>query len=176
MNSKMISPRFLMLTTMVLVAAFTRLIPHYPNFTAIGAMALFGGAYYSNKKLAFVVPFAAMFLTDLFLGFHSTIYAVYISFAAIVLIGFSLRGKVKTGNIVMASISASVLFFLVTNFAVWAAGIYYPTTSVGLAACFTAAIPFFASTLLGNLFFAGVLFGAFELAQIKFPVLVKVKA
>ncbi len=171
-----LTPRYLVLAGMILIAAFTRLIPHPPNFTAIGAMALFGGAYFSKKNLAFIVPLTAMFLSDIIIGFHPGMYAVYLSFILIVMIGMTLRDKKKIGNIFLASVSAAVLFFIITNFALWLTGSLYPKTTIGLAACFTAAIPFFHYTLLGDLFFAGVLFGAFELAKVKFPQLEKVKA
>jgi hypothetical protein len=175
MNSNL-TPRFLVLAGLILIAAFTRLIPHPPNFTAIGAMALFGGAYFSKKSLAYAVPLIAMFFSDIIIGFHPGMYAVYLSFILIVMIGTSLRNKKKAGNIFLASVSASVLFFIITNFALWLTGSLYPKTAVGLAACFTAAIPFFHYTLLGDLLFVGVLFGAFELAKVKFPQLSEVKA
>lgn len=175
MNSNL-TPRFLVLAGLILAAAFTRLIPHPPNFTAIGAMALFGGAYFSKKSFAYAVPLIAMFLSDIIIGFHPGMYAVYLSFILIVMIGISLSNKKKIGNIFLASVSASVLFFVITNFALWLTGVLYPKTAAGLAACFTAAIPFFHYTLLGDLFFVGILFGAFELVKVKFPQLEKVKA
>jgi hypothetical protein len=168
--------RFLILAGIVLVAAFTRLIPHPPNFTAIGAIALFGGAYFSKKYLAFVVPAAAMLMTDLILGFHSTMWSVYLSFAIIVAIGFTLQNKVKTGRVLLATVSASILFFIITNFAAWLAMPFYPKTLVGLAASYTAAIPFFHYNFLGDLVYTGVIFGSFELARLKYPVLSEVKA
>jgi hypothetical protein len=175
MNSNL-TPRFLVLVGLILVAAFTRLIPHPPNATAIGAIALFGGAYFNKKSLAFAVPLIAMFLSDLIIGFHPGMYAVYLSFILIVMIGMSLRNKKKIGNIFLASVSASVLFFVITNFALWLTGILYPKTIAGLAECFVAAIPFFHYTLFGDLFFVGVLFGVFELAKVKFPRLAEIKA
>ena len=171
-----LTPRYLVLAGMILIAAFTRLIPHPPNFTAIGAMALFGGAYFSRKSLAYAVPLTAMFLSDIIIGFHPGMYAVYLSFILIVMIGMTLRDKKKVGNIFFASVSASVLFFIITNFALWLTGNLYPKTAAGLAVCFTAAIPFFHYTLLGDLFFVGILFGAFELARVKFPQLAEIKA
>lgn len=177
-GEKMLSKnsKLFILAGIILVAAFSRLIPHPPNFTAIGAMALFGGAYFNKKYLAFIIPFAAMLMTDAIIGFHPTMIAVYVSFAIIVMIGFSLREKKKIGNIILASVSASVLFFVVTNFAVWGMLPYYPKTGVGLAACYTAAVPFFHYNLMGDLLYTGVLFGAFELAIVKLPKLSKVKA
>ncbi|MHB8579084.1 MAG: DUF6580 family putative transport protein [Ignavibacteriaceae bacterium] len=175
MNKQFLTPRFLTITFMVLAAAALRLLPHYPNFTPVAGMALFGGAYFSNKKIAFVIPFVAMLLSDLILGFHSTMWAVYLSFALIVTIGFSLRNEKKISNIFFATVSSSVLFFLITNFAVWLTGSIYPMSFAGLTECFVAAIPFFHYTMLGDLFYAGVFFGAFELAQLKYPILSKVK-
>ncbi len=171
MEKKNINPRFLVITGMILAGAIMRLLPHYPNFTPIAAMALFGGAYFTNKKLAFIVPLAAMILSDLFLGYHSTLWAVYLSFAIIVMIGFSLRERKKVSNIALAAISSSVLFFVITNFAFWLTGAMYPMNSTGLAECFTAAIPFFHYNVLGDLIYSGIFFTVFEFARVKFPVL-----
>ncbi len=170
MKSKFISSKFLVLCTLIAAAAFTRLIPHPPNFTAVGAMALFGGAYYTNKKLAFAVPLIAMFLTDLILGYHSTIIAVYLAFALTVVIGMMIK-KIKVINIITAALTASVLFFLITNSAFWMTGVLYPMTFTGLMECFTAAIPFFGYDLLGNLVYTAAMFGVFELIKMKFPAL-----
>lgn len=174
MNSNL-TPRFLVLAGMIFIAAFSRLIPHPPNFTAVAAIALFGGAYFSSKYIALLLPLIALLITDLIIGFHNTMWAVYLSFIAVVIIGMMLQDKKKPGNVLLASVSASVLFFVVTNFAVWLMGSLYPKTSEGLVICFTAAIPFFHYNLLGDLFFVGVLFGSFELAKVKFPQLAKVK-
>jgi hypothetical protein len=116
-----------------------------------------------------------MLVTDLILGFHSTMWAVYISFVLIVGIGMLMIKQKKVSNIFLASVSASVLFFVVTNFAVWAAGIYYPKELSGLAASYTAAIPFFHYTLLGDLFFVTLMFGSYELVKSKYPQLAEIK-
>ncbi|NCS90340.1 MAG: hypothetical protein AUK34_06915 [Ignavibacteria bacterium CG2_30_36_16] len=176
MNSNTFNPRFWVLTGMIIAAAFFRFLPHPPNFVPIAAMALFGGAYFSNKKLAFLVPFAAMIISDMVIGFHSVMWAVYLSFALIVVIGMSVRRNKKAGSIILASVSASVSFFVITNFAHWLIDPIYAKTGSGLAACYIAAVPFFHYTLLGDLFFVGVMFGAYELVKIKFPVLQEVKA
>ena len=175
MNSRL-TTRFWVLAGIILAAAFTRLIPHPPNATAIGAIALFGGAYFNKKRLAFAVPIIAMFLSDLIIGFHPGMYAVYLSFVLIVMIGMTLKNRKKVVNIFLASVSASVLFFGVTNFALWLTGILYPKTIAGLGECFVAAIPFFHYTLFGDLFFVGVLFSLFEFAKVKFPQLAKLEA
>jgi hypothetical protein len=166
-----ISPKFWILTLMIFAAAFIRLLPHPPNFAPIAAMALFGGAYFNKKWAAFIVPLAAMFVTDLILGFHETMWAVYLSFALIVVIGMTMLKTKKVSSIFFASVISSVSFFIITNFGIWLSTSYYAQTDAGLAACYTAAIPFFHQTLLSDLFFVGVLFGLYHLAKLKFPVL-----
>ncbi len=167
--------RFLLVAGLIALAAVTRLLPHYPNFTAVGAIALFGGAYLKNKKLAFIVPFAALILTDFIIGFYAYMWAVYLSFAVLVLIGMGIHEK-KISNVFLASVSASVIFFLFTNFAVWAMGTMYPHNIAGLITAYVAAIPFFQYSFLGDLLYVGILFGSFELLKVKFPQLTKVKA
>jgi hypothetical protein len=161
---------------MILAAAFTRLIPHPPNFTAVGAIALFGGAYFSEKKFAFIIPLAAMLLSDLIIGFHNGMLSVYLSFALIVGIGILLSQKIKLKNVVAASLLSSVIFFILTNFQMWIQSPLYAKNISGLIACYVAAIPFFHHTVLGDLFFVGILFGLFAILYAKFPQLSKVKA
>jgi hypothetical protein len=171
-----ITPKFWVLTLMIFAAAFVRLIPHPPNFAPIAAMALFGGAYFSKKWAAFIVPITAMFITDLFLGFHETMWAVYLSFVLIVVIGMLMLKEKKVSNVFFASVISSVSFFVITNFGIWLSTLYYEKTGAGLAMCYTAAIPFFHQTLLGDLFFVAILFGLFEIVKAKIPSLAKVKA
>ncbi|OGU68786.1 MAG: hypothetical protein A2W30_08245 [Ignavibacteria bacterium RBG_16_36_9] len=170
-----LDPKFWILTLMIFAAAFVRLIPHPPNFAPIAAMALFGGAYFNKKWAAFLVPIAAMFITDLIIGFHETMWAVYLSFTLIVVIGMLMLREQKIGNIFFASVISSVSFFVITNLGLWISTGYYEKTGAGLAACYTAAIPFFHQTLLSDLFFVGMLFGLYHLVKIKFPVLAESK-
>ena len=165
------TPRLLVLVGIILVAAASRLIPHPPNFTPIAAIALLGGAYFNDKRLSFLIPLAAMFLSDLTIGLHSGMPVVYACFALTVCIGFWLRKRKSVACIAGAALASSVLFFVVTNFGVWALGSLYPRTVEGLAACYVAAIPFFQNTLLGNAFYTAVLFGGFALAEYRFPAL-----
>ncbi len=176
MNSNNFISKFWIVSIMILIAAFTRLIPHPPNFTAVGAIALFGGAYFSDKKYAFIVPIAAMLLTDLIIGFHGGMMSVYLSFVLIVGIGIVLSRNIKFKNVLAASLMSSILFFIITNFQVWLQSTLYPKNISGLIACYVAAIPFFHYTVLGDLFFVGALFGFFAFLQTKFPLLSKVKA
>ena len=161
-------PRFLFLAGMILLAAASRLIPHPPNFSPIAALALFGGAQFADKRLAFLVPLAAMFLSDLVLGLHSLIPVIYGSFALIVCLGFWLRRRQNVWAIGGAAIVGALLFFVLTNFGVWAMGQMYPKTPAGLLDCYVAAIPFFQNTLLSNLFYSALLFGGLAIAENRF--------
>lgn len=163
--------RLLALLLAIFAAAAMRLLPHPPNFSPIAAMALFSGAYLPKRALAFVAPIAALFFSDLFLGFYPEMVFVYLSVAATVLIGWALAKRKSALRIGAAALVSSLLFYLVTNFGVWLLVDYYPKTAEGLIACYVAAIPFFQNTLVGDLFFAALLFGGFALAERLLPAL-----
>lgn len=171
MNWKALSPKVLVISGIILFAALMRLVPHYPNFTPVAAIALFGGAHFGKRWLAFFVPLFALFISDLFLGFHGMMLAVYASFALVVGIGMLLRNNIRFGTVLGATLGGSLLFFLVTNFAVWAGSPFYPQTVGGLLSTYVAALPFFHSSLLGDLFYSGVFFGGYYLIEQRYPVL-----
>ncbi|WP_413578068.1 DUF6580 family putative transport protein [Bdellovibrio sp. HCB290] len=156
----------IVLVMMVLGAAFSRIIPHPWNFTAIGAMALFGGAYFNDKKLSMLVPMAALLISDLALGgIHSTTAFVYGAFALIVMMGWFLTENKSVARIGGLSLVASSVFFLISNFGVWIMDGMYPVNFQGLVTCYVAAIPFFGNQVAGDLFFSGVMFGGYELLK-----------
>jgi hypothetical protein len=144
-------------------------LPHPPNFTAIGALALFGGAYFTRRWMALLIPLAAMLLSDAVLTSPDP--TSYCCFALTVLLGMLLRGQVTFGRTTAAAVGASVLFFALSNFSVWWGSKTYPQNAAGLAECFLAAIPFAQNMLLGNLFYCGVLFGGLEAVQRFWPAL-----
>ncbi len=162
--------RMMTLVGLILVAAFSRLIPHPVNFTAVSAMALFGGAYLS-KKQSLIVPIAALLLSDLALGFHSTMIFVYLAFSLIVVLGWGLKDQKSVFKLGTFSLVSSSLFFLISNFGVWLMEGFYAPTWQGLVTCFVAAIPFFQNQLAGDLMFTAVMFGGFELAKRMLPQL-----
>lgn len=178
MKSKIFTARFIFITSAILIAAMSRLFPHIPNFTPIAAMALFGGVYFADKRLAFIIPLIAMFLSDIAIelffgwGFHNTMVYVYAGFILTSIIGIIVRRNVTILSVGTGSIISSVLFFIITNFGVWAAS-GFQMGIAGLNTTYLMGIPFFAPTLLGDLFFNAILFGAFYLVQIKYPVLIK---
>jgi hypothetical protein len=153
-------------SALILAAALSRLLPHPANFTPIAAMALAGGVYF-NKRIALVIPLAALVISDLFIGFHNTILFVYGSFILIGLIGLWLKSHKKPLPIFGAALLSSILFFVVTNFGVWltGGGWFYPKTWQGLIECYTLAIPFFRNTIAGDLVYTVVLFGLFEFSE-----------
>lgn len=149
---------------LIILAVATRLIPHPMNFTPVGAVGLFAGAYLAHRSI-WLVPLLALLISDFFIGFYDpvTMLFVYAGFAASAVIGravlFNKRSVIRLGGSAFASAS---VFFILSNFGLWLTGLYYPLTSAGLVECYVLAIPFFGNTLLGDLFYAGVLFGTFE--------------
>ncbi len=166
---------------LILIAALTRIIPHYPNFTAVGAAALFGGAFLS-RRLAILIPVVALFLSNLvlnnliysqllpgnqkgFIFFEITSLWIYGAFIAIALLGSFLIRRRKLYTIVGTSLLASSLFFLVSNAAVWMHSAMYPKTAEGLMAALLAGVPFFWNTIAGDLFYVAVFFGSVEVIR-----------
>ncbi|MFA6533017.1 MAG: DUF6580 family putative transport protein [Patescibacteria group bacterium] len=137
--------------TIVLLAVAARLIPHAPNFAPIGGLALFSGSHF-KKKIALLIPLTAMFISDVFLGFHKTVPYVYVSFIIIALIGGLIKNN-KWQSLFLASLFSSILFFLITNFGVWATGTMYQRNLSGLIQCYGFGLPFFRNTLISDLFY-----------------------
>ncbi|MES2962761.1 MAG: DUF6580 family putative transport protein [Bdellovibrionota bacterium] len=158
--------RFFGALILILVAAGLRLVPHPPNFSPIAAMALFGAAAFDRKVWAFVLPLAALLLSDLVLGFHDQMAAVYGSIILVEILGlWALRSNRSPARIAMTAVTASMLFFVITNLSVWAFSGMYARTGAGLATCFAAALPFLQNSLAGDLVFTGALFGAWALVE-----------
>lgn len=160
------SNQFVASLGIIMLTVIMRLLPHPPNFTPIAGLALFSGAHL-DKRLAFILPLLSMFLSDLFLGFHSTIIYVYGSFFITVLIGFRLKNNKKAGSLVLASLSSSILFFLITNFGVWLSFNMYPKSLGGLLNCYLMGLPFFRNTILGDLFYSFIFFYGYKYLILK---------
>ncbi len=170
-------PRFVTLTVITLAAAAWHVVPPVPNFSPLFAMALFGGAFFANRRVALLLPLAAMLVGDLILcAWHDAgqmaklIPFTYGSFVLTTLLGMSIRRWRRspiafTGAVTGAALASSVLFFIISNFGAWVAFPFYPRTLDGLIECYVAGIPFFRHTLESNALFTVVLFGGFALAQ-----------
>lgn len=170
----MFNPRNLFILVLIIIVSGLRIADILPyNFSPIAAIALFGGAMFSSRPLAFILPLAIMLISDLFIGLHSTMWAVYAGFLAIVLVGQVVRKKPTMLAALGGAIGGSILFFIITNGAVWFGSPYYTQDIAGLLHSYAAGVPFFRGTLAGDLLFTAVLFGSYKLAEIKFPALVK---
>lgn len=180
-----LKPRTGIIAGMVLFAGVWRLIflgnsLPLADFTPVGAMALFGGCYFSEKWKAYLVPLLTLWLSDLVLNyavyFHHWVWFtpgfawIYGSFALIVLMGTFIK-KVSIRNVLVAGISSALLFWLISDFGVWVGISPYPKTFAGLTACYAAAIPFLRNMMFSNIIFSAIMFGAFEWAQKKYPML-----
>jgi hypothetical protein len=148
--------------SLVMLAVFARLAPHPANFAPLAAIALFGGVILP-KKWALSVPFIAMATSDLVIGLHPLIAYTWGSFALITLIGSKFGHTLSINRVVISSIASSILFFVITNFGVWMERLMYAPTIHGLVQCYTNALPFFRNTLLGDLLYCGMLFGAYAI-------------
>ncbi len=158
--------RFSVIVSIILLLAVYRVIPHPPNVSPVAAMALFGGAYFADRKLAFIIPLFALVVSDLIIGLHNTLPFVYGAFAVTVIAGIWLRNRLSVMTVASTAIATSLMFFVVTNFGAWLfnQGLY-PMTSAGLLQSYIAGIPFYANTLIGDLFFTALLFGGFQVLE-----------
>tara|TARA_B100001250_G_scaffold391493_1_gene392398 strand:+ start:254 stop:727 length:474 start_codon:yes stop_codon:yes gene_type:complete len=154
-----------------------------PNFTPIGAMALFGGAYLKNKYHALIIPIASLWISDLiinnfifsfysdFTWFYPGFLWQYASFILIIIVGYFFLKKLNFKNVFISTIFSSVLFFIITNFGVWLSGTMYSLDLQGLMTCYFMAFPFFKGTILGFICYSTFLFGTLELSKYKFQTL-----
>lgn len=152
------------------IAIVSRLLPHVPNIAPIGALALFAGVYLP-KKWSIIVPVIAMLISDVFIGFYEwqVMLAVYLGFVLTVLIGWWIRKRINPVNVIAGSLGGSIVFFLLTNAAVWLFTQMYPHTFAGLLDSYTMAIPFFKFSLVGDLAWTAVFFGAYEVVRVRLP-------
>ena len=153
----MLNKKLLLVIGFILLGILTRIIPHPPNFTALGAIALFGGAFIYDKKFAFTIPVFIMIISDFILGYNMSL-SVYLSFIIMVFIGLYLQKKQNSLRIINAALIGSLVFFVITNFSVFLTSSLYPKSIIGLVECYTLAIPFFINTLAGNITYSLIMF------------------
>jgi hypothetical protein len=156
-------PPFALAAVIILLAALARLLPHPPNFTPIEAMALFGGAMLSRRSWAIAITLGAMLLSDLILGLHALQPLVYACLLVGVLIGGWIGPAARAGRVAGGALASGLLFWVVTNFAVWATSGMYPLDGAGLALCFELALPFLRNSLAALALYSLILFGAVHL-------------
>src|SRR5690242_359397 len=127
-QNRLLTPRSGILIAMIALAVAVRLLIHFVpgalpyNFTPVEAIALFGGAYFSDRRLAFIVPLGAMLLADLVIGLHPMLPVIYACIAASVALGFGLRHRVSVLRVAGFGVAGSLLFFVVVSFVEWLLG------------------------------------------------------
>ncbi|NND34426.1 MAG: hypothetical protein HKN76_17710 [Saprospiraceae bacterium] len=168
---------------LVLLAGASRLLPHWHNFTAVGGVALFGAFYFRHRLWSYIVPLVAMWLSDLILnnlvyqGFHEGFvwfskYMIwsYVGIAIMVLASSIIIKYGRRKEILIGTLTGTILFFLVTNFGAFVMDPIYLKTPSHLWLAYIAGLPFLLNSLVANIFFAGVLFGLSSLVKLKSSV------
>ncbi len=175
-----INLQFGFLVAIILIVAFSRIIPHMPNFSPLAAIGLFGAAHFDKKWKAFLIPIAATWVSDLFINnviyaqyypkftwFYEGFYWQYASYLLITISGLAIFNKINTFKVLKGAVASTLIFFLVSNFGCWIGSTLYPQNLGGLMSCYAAGIPFLKGTILGDLFYSGVLFGGYYFLQSK---------
>ena len=147
---------------LLIIAILLRFLPHIPNFVPITALALFAGVYFGGP-ISYLLPILAMIVSDIFLGFHSTMIFVYASLLLTVSIGQTVKKHKRPLNVIGGTLFASIIFFIITNFGVWLTTDWYSTNLYGLIKCYYMALPFFRNSIAGDLFYVAVMFGSYEI-------------
>ena len=165
---------FYFILGIILLASFSRLIPHYPNFTPVIAIAIFGGNFFNNRILAVSIPLVILWISDLiinnfvfnyyesFIFFYPGFFWQYLPIICITLIGRYSIDKVSLLRLLGVSVSSSLIFYIVSNFGVFISSSIYTKDLSGLLLCYTAALPFFYGTLSSTVIYTFSLFGIKE--------------
>ena len=148
---------------LIILLALSRLIPHPPNFTPILGMAVFSGAIINRKIVAYLVPLAAMFISDLYLGLHSGMPIIYFTLAICVLIGTFIESRVTILNSILGITAGVLIFYLITNFTVWYGSGMYENSFSGLITCYVMGLPFLQNTFISSLIYG---MGAFLIYEV----------
>ena len=161
--------------SLIVVAVLLRIAGILPeNVSPIASIALFGGAFFSNKIQGLIIPLAILFLSDLYFGLHDLMIPVYSAFVIIGLIGLAIKNNPSMGRSLVGIGIGSILFFLITNGAVWMGSTFYSQDVGGLIDCYIQGVPFFRNTLIGNFAFTALMFGSYHTAAYRFPQLAKI--
>ena len=161
------------LAVLIVLGVAGRLLPHPPNFTPMAAIALFAGFIFLKRYMAVIAVVVTMLLTDYFaFGYLSaewfaskSMWVVYLALLFPVVFKNFLQKKLGLFRVASAALASSTVFFIATNFAVWAFSPMYEKTLEGLVLCYTMAIPFFQNTVTGDLIWSGVIFGTYFLLR-----------
>jgi len=166
-NAPSLRAGLLLALALIGLCVAVRLLPHVSNFSPVAAAALFAGAMLGRRSLALLVPVAAMLIADLILGFYDwrVMAVVYAALALPALIGILAQSRRVWPVAIGGALAASLIFFVTTNFAVWAFSGMYSLDGAGLLQCYIAALPFLKYTAAGDLFWSVALFGGASLLR-----------
>lgn len=163
---------------LIVVAGLYRILPGRPyGFAPQIAMAIFGGAIISEKKIAFLLPVISMFFCDLLFqvlymqgvtsmpGFYEGQITNYILFSGLTVFGFFIK-DFNLKKIAVSAVSAPTTYFLISNFLVWVspsplAGLARPKTISGLMMTLADGLPFYPWSVLSTVLFSAILFGSY---------------
>mgnify|MGYP003332376749 CR=1 FL=1 len=161
--------------SLILIASLSRLIPHYPNFTSILAVALFSTYYFKKNHIAILISLSALWISDLLLNniiysdtyknftlFYNGFFWQYLPIILIAIIGKRILRKLSIGGLILSSLASSLIFFIISNFGVWLNSSIYSSDINGLLTCYFAAFPFFLNTLISTLVYSIALFFSYE--------------
>jgi hypothetical protein len=156
---------------LVFIGVIGRLIPHVPNLTPMMAIALFSTTYLGLRYSLFVFV-STMFVADIVIGLYQwqIMLAVYACFMTAAGIGLWIKKYKSISVIAIGTVASSLLFFLVTNWAVWQFSGMYEHSRAGLWQCYIMALPFFRNSLVGDLLYTGIFFGVYELARMRYTM------
>ena len=167
------SMKNIILTVIIFLGIISRLVYHSPNFTPIFSICIFSGMMFDDHKKKYIIPLCCMFISDLFIGMHSTILFVYFSLLLVVWIGKINSKRPSIVSLIVTIFTSNIVFFIITNFGVWLMQIsFYDKTLSGLITCYIAAIPFLNNSLLSNLIFTPILIYSYRYLTKKYPVLI----
>lgn len=174
---------YFVLSAFVIITILSRLTPLVYNFSPIIGLSIFGAAYIESRKLSYAVPLVLIYFTDFIINntvfrqffpnqdglvwFSSYMIWGFLSYILIVTIGHWLLRKVNIKTLTISVLSSSVVFFLISNFGVWISsnGTTYSKDLTGLILCYEMAIPFFRSSLMGDMMSTAIIFGGYFILQ-----------
>jgi len=165
----------ILIVSLILIASLSRIIPHYPNFTSICAVALFSTYYFKKNHIAILISLSALWISDLLLNniiysdtyknftlFYKGFFWQYLPIILIAVIGKRILKKLSVGGLILSSLASSLVFFIISNFGVWLSSSIYSNNINGLLSCYFAAFPFFLNTLISTIIYSIVLFFSYE--------------
>ena len=135
-----------------IVLAASRFIPHPPNFTSLIALSFYVPLFLGKRFIP--VLLVCFIITDIFIGFHETVFFTWGSVIFISLFSYLFQKNIYTR--IIGVLSSSLVFYIISNFGVWSLGSYGYSLD-GLLICYIAAIPFYTNTLISTILYSALI-------------------